>query len=140
MMKILEMMKDMDLNIPSNINILHNMESKFEIKFPKQYFDFMKIHNGGEGPIGEYGYLAVWDTEEIFDYNSTSSMKNFLPELFYFASDRGGTIYAFDMRNASMNIVELPDDSIDYSEVQVIANSFEEFITYIYEIDDSEYI
>ena len=47
-------------------------------------------------------------------------------------------LYAFDTHR-DMKIVELEYDSIDYSEVEVVADSFEEFIEYIYCIDDSEF-
>ena len=39
-----------------------------------------------------------------------------------------------------MKIVELQSDSIDYSEAEVVADSFEGFVEYIYCIDDSEFV
>lgn len=136
MIQTFEMMSDMDLNSSSDATLLHNIETEFNITLPKQYFSFMQLHNGGEGPIGEYGYLAIWDTEELMSFNQTNGFKD---NLFYFASDRGGTLYAFDFNNHDTKIVELQEDEIDYSGVEIIANSFEEFISYIYGIDDGEY-
>ena len=57
----------------------------------------------------------------------------------FFSSDRGGTIFAFKKDNDLFTIVELQDDTIDLEEIEIIASSFEDFIQYEYDIDDSEF-
>lgn len=139
MNQILEKMKEMELNPPCSIEQLHTIEQKLNIALPGQYMDFMQLHEGGEGPIGEYAYLAIWDISEMLSYNQDSDVNKYITGLIYFASDRGGTLYAFDT-NRAMKVVELQADSIDYcEEVEVVADSFEEFVEYIYCIDDSEF-
>ena len=136
---ILEKIKEMELNAPCSIEQLHTMEQRLNVILPRQYMEFMQLHDGGEGPIGEYGYLAIWDISEALSFNQSSDINKYIFGLIYFASNRGGTLYAFDT-NRDMKIVELECDSIDYSEeVEVVADSFEEFIEYIYCIDDSEF-
>ncbi len=136
---MLEMMKDMDLNCPASCDDLKKIETEFKIVLPKQYFDFMRLHNGGEGPIGKYGYLAIFSLKELIDSNGDDKINDYHPGLFYFASDRGGMIYAFNMHTKEKSIVELPCDSIDFEDVEVIAESFGNFINYIYNIDDSKF-
>lgn len=139
MNQILEKMKEMELNAPCNIEKLNTIEQKLNVVLPRQYMDFMQLHDGGEGPIGEYAYLAIWDLNEMLSFNQSSDINKYIFGLIYFASDRGGTLFAFDT-NRDMKIVELQADSIDYSEeVELIADSFEEFVEYIYCIDDSEF-
>lgn len=74
----------------------------------------------------------------MLSFNQSSDINKYIFGLIYFASDRGGTLYAFDTKT-SMKIVELQSDSVDYSEAEVVADSFEEFVEYIYDIDDSEF-
>lgn len=136
---MLEKMKEMELNAPADIERLHTIEREWKITFPKQYVDFMKLHDGGEGPIGEYGYLAIWDIEELVWFNQSDEVRK-VSGLIYFASDRGGTYFAFDMQNSSMRIVELYRDTVHFSETKVIADSLEVFIEYVYSTDDSELI
>lgn len=136
---MLEKMTKMGLNEPCNAEQLHALERKLNITLPMQYADFMQLHEGGEGPVGEYGYLAIWDIDEVLSFHQSSDVNQYITGLIYFASDRGGTLYAFDTKR-DMKIVELQSDSIDASEVGVVADSFEEFIEYIYYIDDSEFV
>lgn len=135
---ILEKMKKMELNAPCKIEQLKTIEQKLNIVLPRQYKDFMQLHEGGEGSIGEYAYLAIWDISEMMSFNQSCDINKYISGLIYFASDRGGLLYAFDT-NRDMKIVELECDSIDQSEAEVVAGSFEEFIEYIYCIDDSEF-
>lgn len=139
MKKILEMMNDMELNSPTDISKLYNIKPELKTMFPKQYIDFMNLYNGGEGPIGKYGYLSIWDMTGLVSFNQNDIINEYISELFYFASDRGGTIFAFATKNHTTQIVELQDDLVDCSKIKIIANSFEEFIDYIYNIDDSEF-
>lgn len=139
MNELLHMISKMDLNSPCDIDELQKIEKYIEQKLPSDYVEFMKLHNGGEGPVGEYGYLAIWDTNEIIDTNI--HRKYFIPisELLYFASDRSGLLYAFDTRNDLKCILELPEDAESYTDTKKIATSFLGFIQYIYDIDDSEF-
>lgn len=135
---ILEKMKDMELNAPCSIEELYVINRKLNVTLPEQYINFMQLHNGGEGSIGKYGYLAIWDIKEMLSFNQSSDINKYIFGLIYFASDRGGTLYAFDTK-AAMKIVELQSDSVDYYEATVVADSFEKFVEYIYNIDDSEF-
>ena len=128
----------MKLGKPCSEEELNNIEKSIMKKLPNDYIEFMKSHNGGEGPVGKYGYLAIWNTQEFIDTNND---KDIVPirDLVYFASDRSGLLYAFDTRNGMKSIVELPEDAEDYSEVDQVATSFKDFIQYIHDIDDSEF-
>lgn len=108
-------------------------------KLPDDYIEFMKLHNGGEGPVGEYGYLAIWDTNEFIDTNVKGIYNVPISDMVYFSSDRSGLLYAFDTRSDMKSIVEIPEDAEDFSEIDEVATSLKEFIQYIHDIDDSEF-
>ena len=137
--KLLTLMSDMKLNAPCNYDKLIKIENEFNFNLPNDYVEFMKKHDGGEGPIGKYGYLAVWNVEEVFSYNYEKNGPVLSDDILFFSSDRGGTIFAFKKDNDLFTIVELQDDTIDLEEMEIIASSFEDFIQYEYDIDDSEF-
>ena len=137
--KLLTLMSDMKLNAPCNYDKLIKIENEFNFNLPNDYVEFMKKQDGGEGPIGKYGYLAVWNVEEVFSYNYEKNGPVLSDDILFFSSDRGGTIFAFKKDNDLFTIVELQDDTIDLEEIEIIASSFEDFIQYEYDIDDSEF-
>lgn len=139
MNELLNMISEMELNDPCDIKDIHNIEDYISHKLPTDYVDFMQLHNGGEGPVGEYGYLAIWDTAEVIDTNIHRKYHIPIRELFYFASDRSGLLYAYNLKTNTNSILELPEDAEDYNEVKEVASNFKEFVRYIHDIDDSEY-
>ena len=139
MEEILEKMKTMELEEPADSITLKKFEKEFNISLPEEYLQFMLLHNGGEGPIGEYGYLAIFGTEEIAEFYQESSLKDVLAGFFIFASDRSGYLYAFDFSSSNVKVVEIPDNIREMAEMKLVAESFGDFIEYIYSIDDSEY-
>ena len=136
--KIKEMTKDMEYNKPATKEELEEIEKEFNIKLPENYKDFMLLTNGAEGPIGKYGYLAIFDTEEVKWYNAESPLKENFPELFFIASIRGGYVYAIDTRKESTKYVQVDDLATNYDEVKEICDKFEKLIEFEYLIDDSE--
>ena len=129
----------MRLEKPMNEDEVSSLEKDFHFTFPEQYKEFLLLHDGGEGPVGEYGYIAIFGLKELISSNGEDKINDYHPELFYFASDRGGMIYAFDMSVDKKPIVELPGDSVDYDDVEIVAGNFNDFVNYIYNIDDSEF-
>lgn len=138
MIDYLDKMNQMQLEKPMNVDEIYSLEKDFHFTFPEKYKEFLLLHNGGEGPVGKYGYLAIFGWKELISSNGKEKINDYHPELFYFASDRGGMIYAFDISVDQKPIVELPSDSIDYDDIKIVADNFNDFVNYIYNIDDSE--
>lgn len=139
MIDYLDKLNQMRLEKPMNEDEVSSLEKDFHFTFPEQYKEFLLLHDGGEGPVGEYGYIAIFGLKELISSNGEDKINDYHPELFYFASDRGGMIYAFDMSVDKKPIVELPGDSVDYDDVEIVAGNFNDFVNYIYNIDDSEF-
>ena len=138
-MDYLDKINQMKLEKPLHPEEMDTLEKTFGFTLPEQYKEFLLLHNGGEGPVGEYGYIAIFGLEELASSNGEDKINEYHPELFYFASDRGGMIYAFDKSQNQTPIVELPCDSIDNDDVEIVAENFNDFISYIYNIDDSAF-
>ena len=136
--KIKEMTKDMEYNTPATKEEIEQIEKEFNIKLPEDYKNFMLTTNGAEGPLGEYGYLAIFDTKEVKEYNTENPLKKSFPELFFIASIRGGYAYALDTRKQPMKYVQVDDFATNYDEIEETADTFEKLIEYEYLVDDSE--
>ena len=138
-MDCFDQMKQMKLEPPMNMDELSALEQAVQFTLPEQYKEFLRLHNGGEGPVGKYGYIAIFGSQELLRSNGEETLNEYPPELFYFASDRGGMLYAFDRSIEQHPIVELPCDSIDQDDVETVAETFTDFIRYLDHIDDSEF-
>ena len=131
--KIKQLLQEMKFNPPATEIDLRNVEKEIGMSFPPQYKEFMLESNGAEGSVGDNSYLAIWSVEEIVPLNEAGGVEQFTPGLVYFASDGGGTAYAFDKRTENVSIVETPDDSIDIEEAELCGNTFMEFLQYLYD-------
>src|SRR5437870_4273516 len=79
----------------------NKMALALNFKLPKDYLEFMEISNGGEGFIGENSYLSLWKIENLVDWNGKYDVDTYAPGYFIFASNGGGTAYAFNKENSS---------------------------------------
>ena len=132
-------MEMMELRAPALLSDLQTIAKGLKVTLPEDYIQFMLLHNGGEGPVGDYGYLAVFSTDEIAEFYQEPGAKDAMPGFFFFASDLSGYLYAYDLRAMDATVVEIPDDISDASEIKPVAHSFAGFIDYIYQIDDSDF-
>lgn len=103
-------------------------ENRIKFSLPEDYAKFMKASNGGEGPIGKYGYARFWKLEEILELNRAYQVHEYAPGLFLFGSDGGGEAFAFDTRTLPMPVVEVTFISMGHDDVIRMANTFDEFL------------
>lgn len=66
---------DFKFNEPYTGDIIERIKS---VVLPKQYFDFMKIHNGGEGDIGNT-WFRLYPIEELQKINNELDIEKYLP-------------------------------------------------------------
>lgn len=93
------------------------------ISLPDDYLAFLRSHNGGEGFI-ESEYLMLWKAEDIATFNMEYEVADYAPGLLLFGSNGGGEAYAFDTRDSSMRIVQVPFIGMDLADAIPIADSF----------------
>ena len=90
--RLSQLINGLSLNPPTTDKTINEVEEVFGIKFPCEYVDLMKITNGVEGKIGENSYIAIWQIENIIQYNKGYAVEEFAPGLLIFGSDGGDTI------------------------------------------------
>lgn len=132
---IKQMTNEMEYNNPTPELEIEKIQKEYNVCFPNDYKNFMLETNGAEGPIGKEEYLAIFNIEEVIWYNTESPLKESFPELFFFASTRGGYVFAFNTRSTPMKIVKVDDDAINYEEIEDLADTFEKFIEHEYLFD-----
>ncbi len=117
-----EMFKEFEFNEKPEI-VFENVKG---LELPDDYLDFMREHNGGEGPLGEYGYGCFYRFEELEEINDEYEVQDNWPGYVVIGSDMSGQLWAYNPEKKiycqidSMNI----DDDTYYTQ----AESFEEFL------------
>lgn len=56
---------------------------------PKEYIDFLRRANGGEGSLGE-NHATLWRAEELLEFNRDYQTAELAPQLFLIGSNGGG--------------------------------------------------
>lgn len=90
---------------------------------------FLKDVISGQGMIGENSYLILWKSSKIEELNDAYEVQEFLSDIILIGSNGGGSAYGL---NSNGEYIEVPFIGMDDEEVEVIAKSFDEFITYLY--------
>ncbi len=91
-------MADLDVikfNPPASKEAIEYSSINLGIKFPEDLVVFYKKSNGGEGSLGEKGYIQLWRVEDLAKFNADLNTQESLPNTFLFASNGGGTNYGY---------------------------------------------
>jgi hypothetical protein len=123
----------MRLHPPATKESMQEIEQRLGIKLPDQYIDFMLETNGCEGMVGDHdnSFLMIWPAEKIIQLNDGHLANRFNLGLIYFGSDGGGMAYAFDIRDYTTPIVEIPFESIHADDARFCGRTFTEFLQYL---------
>ena len=136
----------MDYNIQKFIAHLHSRpgateasiaesERQLQRTLPKEYLDFLKLTNGGEGFIGNTEYVVLWSVEQLAPMNQSYEVYKYAAELLVFGTDGGDEAYGFDARLPEWMIVRVPFVGMDWSNAQPIGRTFNSFLQRLYEVD-----
>jgi SMI1 / KNR4 family (SUKH-1) len=113
----------------ASINLL--ME-QIGFKLPQDYIDLMKEYDGGEGEVGENGWLCLFPIEDLLTINKDYDLvMEQIPEYFLFGKDAADTGYAFYKPNQSIHSFGLMSN-FNTDPIQWCAKSFVEFAEYLY--------
>lgn len=94
----------------------------------RDYLEFMRRHNGCDGPVGKEGYVRIWPLEEVVTGTEEAGTPEFAPGLLLFAGDGGGEAYAFDRQDPRWPIVMVNLISMSREEMKPVASTFTEFV------------
>lgn len=121
----IEMLINFEKNITKNNLIL---KEKYK-SFLEDYDLYLSEYFGGCGMIGENSYLHLWSKEEIEELNNDFEVEEFLTDVMLIGSDGGDTAYGI---NSKHEFIEVPFIGMDHDEITVIAETFDEFIKYLF--------
>ncbi|MER9756695.1 SMI1/KNR4 family protein [Mesorhizobium sp. M0166] len=105
---------------PAESAVVDGLSARLGVALPKDYIDFLKEHNGGEGFIGD-NYIIFFKAEELADFNREYEAEIYAPGILLFASNGGGEGYGFDTEDAAMPIVRIPFIGMDRQSAETIA-------------------
>ena len=126
MANISELLKDFEFNDPASEDQIVAFERTEGTRLPNRYRDFLKMGNGGEGPVGEFGYANFWKIEEIAGLNRDYHVQDYLPAYLVIGSDGGGE--AFAIKRDETIYVQVPFVGLSEEDCMVMGTSFEEFL------------
>ncbi|WP_439450547.1 SMI1/KNR4 family protein [Stenotrophomonas sp. ATs4] len=95
------------LNGPAQLSTIDGLSKELGAALPESYIEFLKIHDGGEGFIGD-NYTIFWKAEELVDFNREYEVETDAPGVFLFGSNGGGEAYGFDIWDATIPVVKIP--------------------------------
>lgn len=95
------------LNGPAKIPAIDGLSAHLGVVLPESHIEFLKMHDGGEGFIGD-NYIIFWKAEELVDFNREYEVETYAPGIFLFASNGGGEGYGFDTLDAAVPVVRIP--------------------------------
>lgn len=96
------------------------------VELPKDYLRFMAENGGGEGALGEVGYLQLWRLSELAENNELYEAAEVLPNCALIASDLSGALFGVT-RQGEYFAADL-GAIIREDEIEIMCCSFEEFI------------
>jgi hypothetical protein len=130
--RVSEMTSTMKKNSPATEEQIKDAEAGLGMSLPTQYKEFMLDTNGATGGLGEGAYADTWPIDVIVRYNIEYEVEKFTPGLIYFGSDGGGMAYAFDKRDETMPIVEIPFESIHITDAVRLSDTFAGFLEHLH--------
>lgn len=114
---------DGQLEPPADPNLVEGLSHRLGVALPRDYLDFLRQHNGGEGFIGRK-YIIFWKAEELADFNREYEVEQYAPGILLFGSSGGGEGYGFDTQSAAMPIVQVPFIGMAREYAEPVARDF----------------
>lgn len=116
---------DAQLDPPASPLVLEALSSELKVPLPISYLDFLSIHNGGEGFVGNK-YIIIWKAEEVARFNIEYEVDVYAPDIVLFGSSGGGEGYGFDTRNSGMPVIKIPFVGMGREYAEHVADDFSE--------------
>lgn len=124
--RVAELTRELKLRPAADEAAVETAERELGFRFPEDYRRFVLDADGGEGFMAELAYLMLWAVEDLPEYNEDYDVEKMAPGLVLFASDGGGSFYAFEREGR--RIVELPSMPVDGEEAEPAGDTFIEFL------------
>jgi len=113
---------------PATAEAIADCERRLQWKLPADYIKLLALTNGGEGFLGDGGYLVLWPIEELAAMNEEYEIWLYLPGFVSFGGNGGGEGYAYDIRSSQIAIVQFPFIGMEPEVVIPLASDFSGFL------------
>lgn len=123
---LMEQWNDFEFNEPYDGPEISSING---ISLPKQYIDFIKKHNGGEGDIGE-SWLILYPIEELQEVNDDYEIQEYLPGNIIIGSNGGGELYGINSEGYYFNAPSIGDED----DIRLLGNNIDELPNRINEL------
>ena len=102
---------------------LASVQRELGTELPREYVSFVLEANGGEGPVGDHGYAALYPVERVAGETRAYAGFDQFSDLIVFGSDMGGEAFCFDAAEnvVAVGFISAPEDNI-------VVGSFTEFM------------
>jgi len=110
-------------NPPVDLVSMATTLEKINNVLPKDYLDFLKWSNGGEGDTGS-NHFTFWKIEELQDLNLIYDIESFLPGAVAFGDDGSNIIFLSSDSKVGRTPYGYGADDM----VEMLAKDFSEFI------------
>jgi SMI1 / KNR4 family (SUKH-1) len=111
---------------------LAEAEAALSLAFPEDFSEFARASDGAEGFVGG-AYLALWPVSEIASLNTLARTAHWAPGIVLFGTNAGGDGYGF--RDEGRVIVRVPMIGMSPELVEVIGESFRDFVRWLAALD-----
>jgi hypothetical protein len=91
-----QLLAGMKRQVPAEDRDVAAAESALGRRLPEDYITLMRDGNGGEGPVGEHGFLRIWPLAEVVDQTRRYARFDQFEDLVVFGTDGGGEAFCFD--------------------------------------------
>jgi len=110
---------------PASEAALESVQSELG-RLPPEYVAVMRLHNGGEGFVGEGSYLRIWPIEELADHNRVLAPER-ASNVVLIGSDGSDGLYAVEPTDGGHAYLVFPRIAL-VSEGKKVADSWAGFL------------
>jgi len=91
-----ELLAGVRLREPAGESEVAAAQATLVCSLPDDYIDVIRRGNGGEGPVGDRGFLRLWPLAEVVDQTRRYASFEQFEDLVVFGTDGGGEAFCFD--------------------------------------------
>lgn len=130
--RIMIYLKDVVMNEGGASEVsINELQKQVDFEFPSDYKELMIKYNGGEGEIGDNGWLVLFPIEELIPTNSAYSLlMSQIPEYFLFGKDAADTGFAFHKQNGTVHSFGLMSD-FETDPIEFCGRTILEFLDFL---------
>lgn len=118
----------LSLSLPASREAIEKLEKALDESLPSDYLEFLTISDGAVGPIGDSGYIVLWNVSEVHSRNVRLEEDAYAPGFLLFGSDGGGEAFGFDTRKFPYGVVMVPFIVMSWEDALPFGDSFTDFL------------